>query len=697
MILENGFLLNDRYRILDILGLGEMGVVYRAVDEKLDISVAIKEGRFLSEEDALQFEHGARLLASLRHPNLTRVFDYFVIDGEGQYLVMEYIEGENLYQWAAHNEGITEMEALQIGIVICNALTYLHSQDPPISHLGIKPENIRFTPLGEIILVDLGLVKINQAKKATTITVRAPSGSFTPPELFGEGSPDPRSDIFSLGATLYAVLAGFPPEDSLDRVTGKSQLSPLRNYMPHLSRQTALAIEKALSLRFEDRWQSAAEMRDALIKARDALPVEKQLNTRLASLLQATPDAEKPLPSTPKAGKIAGFFQDGRVREFLARDPVWFFYGAVIILLVALFGFTLSRPQGLRGIFLDGLATTQVQEIEEEPGWVTELQAIPCETDSRQNPSSETANEPGESNTLNPEPIPSPTPTGGGAGLIAYASDRSGLPQIWLVDVATKQTTQLTNLDDGACQPDWSPTGKQIVFTSPCTGKRTTHLGSRLLIIDVESGALTPLPASLEGDFDPAWSPDGEWIAYTTLIGGRAQLAKINLNDLTSIRLSDGSYLDSSPAWSPDGKRLAFVRYRGVAQIWLMDADGENPVQFTLSGAIDNSNPDWFPDGSMILFSQSLGLGSPSKQLFGMRLEDLGQAEEYVILPRMRLDYIPLMDNVDVSPDGYWMAFDYWYFDVLDDIYIMYFPGANLTQLTDHPGWDFGPVWAPQP
>jgi len=697
MTLENGFLLNDRYRILDILGLGELGVVYRAVDEKLDISVAIKEGKSLSEEDARQFDHGARLLASLRHPNLTRLFDYFVVDGEGQYLVMEYIEGENLYQWAAHTEGITEMEALQIGIVICNALTYLHSQNPPIRHFGIKPENIRFTPLGEIILVDLGLVKIIQAKQTTTIPVRAFSGNFTPPELFGEGAPDRRSDIYSLGATLYAALAGFPPEDSLDRVTGKAQLSSLRSYQPHLSRQTVQTIEQALNLRFEDRWQTAAEMREALIKARDALPVEKQMDTRLTSLIQSTPGAEKSPPSSSETGKPWRYLQIGRVREFLARDPVWFFYGAVIIVLVALFGFTLTRPQGLRGIFLDGLATSQVQGIEEAPGIADDHQTAPREAESQLTPSADAANELGESNTFNPEPIPSPTPTGGGAGRIAFASDRSGLPQIWLVDVASKQTFQLTDLEDGACQPDWSPTGKQIVFTSPCTAKRTTYPGSRLEIIDVESGELTPLPASLEGDFDPAWSPDGEWIAYTTLVGGRAQLAKINLSDLTSTRLSDGSYLDSSPAWSPDGGQLAFVRFRGIAQIWLMDADGENPVQFTLSGAIDNSNPTWFPDGSMILYSQSLGLGSPSKQLFGMRLEDLGQAEEYVILPRMRLDYIPLMDNVDVSPDGYWMAFDYRYFDLLDDIYIMAFPGANLIQLTDHHGWDFGPAWSPQP
>ncbi len=90
-------------------------------------------------------------------------------------------------------------------------------------------------------------------------------------------------------------------------------------------------------------------------------------------------------------------------------------------------------------------------------------------------------------------------------------------------------------------------------------------------------------------------------------------------------------------------------------------------------------------------------MGSPSKQIFGMRLEDIGQAEEYVILPSAPSDYIPLMDNVASSPDGNWLAFDYWYFDVLSDIYMMVFPGSNLTQLTDNPAMDYDPAWRPSP
>lgn len=364
------------------------------------------------------------------------------------------------------------------------------------------------------------------------------------------------------------------------------------------------------------------------------------------------------------------------------------------MLLVLAFSASLIRQQELLGIsgpFGEDSTSTQVADV--DPNEDAGIPGI----DRAGNPDQAGPITHSEDDPFHVVVEPVATPTGGGAGRLAFVSERTGIPQIWLIDVTNRERTQLTEMADGACQPDWSPDGMKIVFTSPCSAQQERYPGSRLVIMDVESGNLTPLPASLEGDYDPAWSPDGDWIAYTTLINGRPQLVKINVQDLALVRLSGGDYPDSSPAWSPDGSQLAFVRIRNVSQIWLMDANGDEKIQFTLSGMIDNSNPAWFTDGSLILFSQALGLESPSKQLFGMRLEDLGRSEEYPIIPRSQLDYIPLMDNVDVSPDGFWLAFDYWYFDLLSDIYMMTFPGANLTQLTNHPAMDYDPAWSPRP
>ena len=694
MTLENGYLLKERYRILDILGQGGMGAVYRAVDENLDITVAIKENSFFSEDYARQFQREAKVLASLRHPNLPRVFDYFIIEGQAQYLVMDYIEGEDLRQWMSREEGVTESEALQIGIAICNALSYLHSRVPAITHRDIKPGNIKITPGGDIVLVDFGLVKVMREKEVTTTAARAMTPGYSPPEQYGETPTEQRSDIFALGATLYALLAGYLPEDSLARTTGKTQLTPLRNYQPYVSRQTANTIEKALNLRFEDRWQSAEAFKNALIKAYTALPTAKRTSSRLPQIEQPGKDTTESSHETPggKDRRVAGLPINRSLKNL---DPVWLIFSAIIIFLLLVLIISLNIPPGLQGIFRGVLIGNPTATQPEGRNPTETVDQLPISLAETEEPTSQASPTGVEATPL--AVTPSPTPIGGGSGLIAYVSERSGIPQIWLLDVTSRETTQLTDIPDGACQPDWSPDAKQIVVTSPCTYKRERYPGSGLVLVDVESGAMNPLPTSLEGDFDPAWSPDGVSIAYTTLINGRRQLAKINLQDLSITRLSDGAYRDFSPAWSSDGTRLAFVRIRNVGQIWLMDANGDNAAQFSLSGMIDNSSPAWFPDGNMILFSQALGLGSPSKQLYGMRLEDIGQSKEYPIIPRMRLDYIPLMDNVDVSPDGFWLAFDYWYFEVLSDIYMMTFPGANLTQLTVHPGLDYDPVWAPMP
>jgi len=695
MVLENGYLLRERYRILDILGQGGMGAVYRALDENLDIIVAIKENTFTSEDHTRQFQREAKVLAGLRHPNLPRVFDYFVIEKQGQYLVMDYIEGEDLRQWLSREEILSEADALYIGIAICDALIYLHNQDPVITHRDIKPGNIKITPGGEIVLVDFGLVKVSTEREKTTSAARAMTPGYSPPEQYGESPTDHRSDLFSLGATLYAALAGYLPEDSLARATGNATLTPLRQYVPHVSRRTADAIEKALALRFEERWQSASAFQQILIEARDAIPRE---GWSAGVLTNQSPVEngmdEKAHIEKSKPGKLSELmkpFQPGESKN----DPVWLIYGLIIVIILLLLGSSLIWPEKITGIFWGTVTNTEMLNISATPNrsFNNTLQetATPEETPTPAMPTTTPENVVLEPTT------PSPTPQGGGTGLIAYVSERTGQPQIWLLDVMSGDTAQLTNLEEGACQPDWAPDGSEIVFTSPCARDRSLYPGSSLFILDIEEGHLRQITASLEGDFEPAWSPDGQWIAYTSLVNGKRQLMKINLEYLDPIRLSEGLYEEFHPAWSPDGALLAFVRLRSVNQIYLMDSNGENAVQFSLSGLIDNSHPAWYPDGSIILFSQVLGLGSPSKQLFGMRLEDIGQEEEYAILPSSNLDYIPLMDRVDVSPDGFWLAFDYWYFDVFPDIYIMVFPGGNLVQLTEHPERDYDPDWCPAP
>ena len=139
MALEIGTLLHKRYRIVENLAQGGMGSVYHAMDETLGIMVAVKENLFTTEEAARQFRLEAIILANLRHPNLPRVTDHFTIDGQGQYLVMDFIEGEDLRERMERLGVIPEDDVILIGAAMCDALTYLHTRTPPILHRDIKP------------------------------------------------------------------------------------------------------------------------------------------------------------------------------------------------------------------------------------------------------------------------------------------------------------------------------------------------------------------------------------------------------------------------------------------------------------------------------------------------------------------------------------------------------------------------------
>src|SRR4030067_570964 len=254
MTLERGTQLHRRYLIVEIMGQGGMCAVVLAVDENLGSSVAVKENLFTTDEYARQFRLEAVILANLRHPNLPRVTDHFVIGDEGQYLVMDYIEGEDLRQRMERLGNITEDEAILIGAAICDALTYLHTRKPAILHRDLKPGNVKITPDGHIFLVDFGLAKVLHGSQATTTGARAMTPGYSPPEQYGTARTDPRTDIYSLGATLYAALSGIIPEDGLARAMDNAQLTPLRKRNPKITKRLATVIEKAMAITPADRY-----------------------------------------------------------------------------------------------------------------------------------------------------------------------------------------------------------------------------------------------------------------------------------------------------------------------------------------------------------------------------------------------------------------------------------------------------------
>src|SRR3989440_1008620 len=158
-MLSQETILQARYRIVRQLGQGGMGAVYEAVDQRLDTVVALKETLFTDERLRKQFEREARLLARLHHQALPRVSDHFM-EGDGQFLVMQYIPGEDLFEMQTRRQGgFPQDEVLRWADQLCDALDYLHTQDPQIIHRDIKPQNLKLTARGQIVLLDFGLAK----------------------------------------------------------------------------------------------------------------------------------------------------------------------------------------------------------------------------------------------------------------------------------------------------------------------------------------------------------------------------------------------------------------------------------------------------------------------------------------------------------------------------------------------------------
>src|SRR5205809_977598 len=250
-------ILQGRYRIIRQLGQGGMGAVYEAVDQRLDTTVALKETFFADEKLRKQFEREARLLARLHHQALPRVSDHFNED-DGQFLVMQYIAGEDLAEMLAErNSPFPQDEVVRWADQLCDALDYLHTQDPQIIHRDIKPQNLKLTGRGQIVLLDFGLAK-GSAGQLTAVTTSASIFGYTPnyaplEQVQGMGT-DTRSDIYALGATLFHLLTNVKPPDALSRasamVNGQPDpMLPANEIRPEIGAGLANVLGRAMSQR----------------------------------------------------------------------------------------------------------------------------------------------------------------------------------------------------------------------------------------------------------------------------------------------------------------------------------------------------------------------------------------------------------------------------------------------------------------
>ena len=307
MALKKGTVVNSRWWIVEPIKSGGMGAVYKAMDMHFQQRViALKEMlQEFSSDDTVdlvkrKFREEANMLAKLKHNGIPQVIDYF-IEKDVYYIVMEFIEGDNLDKVLQEYIGLTgkpmpETVMTEYAIQICDVLEYLHSREPdPIIHRDIKPGNIILRKLSkEVILVDFGLARRISTDSDGTKTLVGTVG-YAPLEQF-KGRPEIRSDIYALGATMHHLLTGERPTPL--------ELEPVETLNPEISPELAAVVNKAISEMPKDRFSSATEMKKALL---EVLPVLKERENNPASPAAKgpkEPDIEEPNVTNPPGTEV---------------------------------------------------------------------------------------------------------------------------------------------------------------------------------------------------------------------------------------------------------------------------------------------------------------------------------------------------------------------------------------------------------
>lgn len=694
--LDAGTILRDRYKIIEQLGAGGMGEVYLAQDQALDNKVAVKANHNLNANSAAQFIREARLLASLKQPNLPRVIDYFN-EGDTQYLVMDYIPGENLHELIEKKSKFTTAQIVSWAVQLGNAVTYLHAQNPPIFHRDIKPTNIKLMPSGEVVLVDFGIAKVGDPSQETQSGAWAFTPGFAPPEQVSGLRTGPQSDQFSLAATLYYVIAGKPPADAAKRLMGEAELVSLKTIVPDLPVHISDAIDRALSIKQDARFTTVADFVAAI---QTTSPIPDPASLQKTQMRQQTGSeatvmvAPKPSIPGPVAPMTPPVIAPAPVKKKMTA--LWLVLGGLVLVGIV---FGVLAALGL----LNGDVGTPAATQPVAPTQIVVIQPTEMPT---QPP---TAEQPIASPTTEATPtvteVPVITPIGHG-GKVVFVSNRSGdgYNQIWSMDVGTDQNgiivasniQQLTFTPGDKSKPSFSPDGKYLLYSGISTGSAAngTPFAYDIWTLDLTTPNAEPVDVSKRAadDLYPAWSPDGKWIAFTSYYreDKMPQLFIMNPQGFDQTRLSPGM-AESYASWTPDANFLVYVLTTGDLNILQMRdrySIYQNFSKFDRTsdegrlGAV--MEPNVSLDGTMIAYTR---FADQNHNVYTAVFADRGRTTTK--LTDSNKDSAPFW-----SPDGKWILFTSER-DGNKEIYIMDAQGGNETNLTDLISIDFDPAWQP--
>jgi serine/threonine-protein kinase len=688
-----------------------MGAVYRAHDKTLDRTCAVKE--LVPRQDDLspkemeklheQFLQEARALARLDHPNLPRVYNYFIEDNKA-YLIMDFVEGRSLAKLIEDSgeDGLDEKQVLEWSNQLLDALAHCHARD--VIHRDIAPANIIIKPQNNLaVLVDFGLVKLwnpKNPKTKTAIEGFATREYASPEHLDGSKHTQPKSDLYSLGATLYHALTGEPPVSAIARTYDPKSFKLPQTLRPNLSLRTQEIILKAMNLSLDDRFQSAEEMAVALDDCFQS------------------------------AEEMAVTLDDGSSAPLkLIRFLVGFFLICILLILCVISGAWANRNEILSYVLnlaftptpahtstytstptptltSTGIPTptptptpthTTTPTPTPTPTHTTTLTPTPTPTPTHMpTPTPTPTLTPTPTHTFTPiprptdklEPVPSDTPPPTITGKIAFSSGET----LYIVDAATGWSV-VAHIP-GMRQPDFRADGLEILADG-------LYDPASVVNIDASRGAIIREQTEFTDDFHSFWSPDGSRFVYDSLHHGLGNYTMLYIQGLTdrepldevTIGYRGQQIRGHSPVWMQDD----WIAFTGC-DYWPTGSGGSNCGIYRL--------PSW-GDRPFLIHPGSTNMRATDNhgsQLVFMSQEE-GNWEVYVMpnqggTARNLSDSPSSQDGLGTfSPDGKMVAFasnrDGWAIWVVD------VDGSGLTQLFDLPSaptspWELDSIsWGP--
>src|SRR3990172_1277552 len=712
----------SHYEIREELSRGGMGIVYRALDVKLEREVALKillPDLVKNEVRKRRFIQEAKAAAALKHPNIAVIYE--IDDAEDEtFIAMELIEGWKLSDLLAR-ERLSISRATAMAVEILEGLSRAHEKG--IVHRDLKPANLMVTEDGHVKIIDFGLAKlvervtsVNDADSDAHTKVKGDTQegqvlgtvAYMSPEQARGQTVDHRTDLFTFGIVFYEMLTGETPFQGSSAVETMSAIinqpaPPVsRSVKGPLAEALSRIVERCLEKDPEDRYQTAKDLLSEVRRVRR----DSESGARVADISAA-----------PGRRRVLGWALLG--------------LGAFAVLaysLLRLVGGPAPLPR-----FTHPIQVTLALGVEEYPSWSPDGQTL------------------------------------------AYQSNQAGNWDIWLTQVGSGQHLNRTEDHEGDdYNPSWSPDGREIAFISnrggggayvmsPLTGSPRkvavlaerspqwssdgTQLayvageGFQAEVLSLASGESRrfPLPGSGISLWDLSWSPDGRFFVYLDGPGGaqNTQITQLWLVrvDGEAIPITNGKWNDQSPSWSKDGKYLYFVSNRGgamdlwrqeigdgvvmgepepltagvgmrtaflspdgtklaysrgrrVGNLWRVPIRGDAPAtwgdaeQLTFDEA-QVEFADVSPDGTLIALSSDRA-GNPA-----LWLMPAGGGEMQQLTTDPTPDWLPRF-----SPDGSRLAF-YAYRSGNRDLWVMPASGGQAKQITRNPGQDFYPSWSP--